>query len=80
MQNAPRQPRLTAAQSAQKRVASCAYAQGGRRRTRWRHGLGGAHSRLSEADERRGCYFIADDELAVVDPEEDKVVFLIDKS
>lgn len=35
---------------------------------------------LSEADELSGCrYFIADDELAVVDPEEDKVVLLIDK-
>jgi hypothetical protein len=36
---------------------------------------------LSEADELSGCrYFVADDELAVVDPEEDRVVLLIDKS
>ena len=36
---------------------------------------------LSEADELSGCrYFIADDQLAVVDPKEDKVVLLIDKS
>ena len=36
---------------------------------------------LSEADELSGCrYFIADDQLAVVDPEEDKVVLLINKS
>jgi hypothetical protein len=36
---------------------------------------------LSEADELSACrYFIADDQLAIVDPDEDKVVFLIDKS
>jgi hypothetical protein len=36
---------------------------------------------LSAADELSACrYFIADDQLAVVDPEEDKVVLLIDKS
>ena len=36
---------------------------------------------LSEADELSACrYFIADDHLAIVDPDEDKVVFLIDKS
>ena len=35
---------------------------------------------LSEADELSACrYFIADDHLAIVDPDEDKVVFLIDK-
>ena len=36
---------------------------------------------LSEADELSACrYFIADDQLAIVDPDEDKVVLLIDKS
>ncbi len=36
---------------------------------------------LSEADELTACrYFIADDQLAIVDPEDDKVVLLIDKS
>jgi hypothetical protein len=36
---------------------------------------------LSKADELSACrYFIADDQLAVVDPDEDKVVLLIDKS
>lgn len=36
---------------------------------------------LSEADELSACrYFLADDQLAIVDPEEDKVVLLIDKS
>ena len=35
---------------------------------------------LSEADELSACrYFIADDHLAIVDPDEDKVVLLIDK-
>src|SRR6185295_2316280 len=35
---------------------------------------------LSEADELSACrYFIADDQLAIVDPDEDKVVLLIDK-
>ncbi len=35
---------------------------------------------LSEAGELRACrYFIADDQLAIVDPEGDKVVLLIDK-
>ncbi|KAB2940531.1 MAG: DUF1236 domain-containing protein [Hyphomicrobium sp.] len=36
---------------------------------------------LSEADELGPCrYFVADDQLAIVDPAEDKVVLLIDKS
>ena len=36
---------------------------------------------LSEAGELSACrYFIADDQLAIVDPEDDKVVLLIDKS
>lgn len=36
---------------------------------------------LSEAYELSACrYFIADDQLAIVDPDEDKVVLLIDKS
>jgi hypothetical protein len=36
---------------------------------------------LSEAGELTACrYFIADDQLAIVDPEDDKVVLLIDKS
>jgi hypothetical protein len=36
---------------------------------------------LSEADELSACrYFVADDQLAIVDPEADKVVLLIDKS
>jgi hypothetical protein len=36
---------------------------------------------LSEAGELAACrYFIADDQLAIVDPEDDKVVLLIDKS
>ena len=36
---------------------------------------------LSEAGELAACrYFIADDQLAIVDPDDDKVVLLIDKS
>ncbi len=36
---------------------------------------------LSEASELAACrYFIADDQLAIVDPDDDKVVLLIDKS
>jgi hypothetical protein len=36
---------------------------------------------LAEADELSGCrYFVAEDQLAIVDPEEDKVVLLIDRS
>jgi hypothetical protein len=36
---------------------------------------------LAEAAELRACrYFVADDQLAIVDPDEDKVVLLIDKS
>ena len=36
---------------------------------------------LAEAGELAACrYFIADDQLAIVDPEDDKVVLLIDKS
>ena len=39
------------------------------------------NSVLSEAGELTACrYFIADDQLAIVDPEDDKVVLLIDKS
>ena len=35
---------------------------------------------LSEAGELAACrYFIADDQLTIVDPEDDKVVLLIDK-
>jgi hypothetical protein len=36
---------------------------------------------LAEAAELSACrYFVADDQLAIVDPDEDKVVLLIDKS
>jgi hypothetical protein len=36
---------------------------------------------LAEAEELSACrYFVADDQLAIVDPDEDKVVLLIDKS
>ena len=36
---------------------------------------------LAEASELSACrYFLADDQLAIVDPDEDKVVLLIDKS
>ena len=36
---------------------------------------------LAEADELSSCrYFVADDQLAIVDPDEQKVVLLIDKS